>query len=1059
MRIVIDMQGAQSTGSRDRGVGRYTRSLVLAMARQARDIEQVPQHELVLAFNNEFADTVTPLRSLFAGLVAPEHFVVWHTDGFTPYLANGQPNERLAAQLAYEAFLLSHNPDIILTTSLFEGLVDPTITSIHRYQHEVPVASILYDLIPYTNPALYLENPMVNDWYHEKLQDLRQADLLLSISAYSRQEAIDELALGPDKVLNISSDVDGSFKPVEFDHGQEIELRQRLGLPGDFVMYTGGADHRKNLEGLIRAFSALPDDLKDTTELAIVCAMPEAMSDKLLTLATQLGLRSDALVLTGFVSEEDLRGLYTLSTLFVFPSFQEGFGLPALEAMRCGAPVIGSNRSSIPEVVGCPDALFDPRDINSITQLLARGLADTEFRESLLTRQAEHAKQFSWDLSAKRALTAMSEVVSKSKPVRAMTGIPTDRSSAPNSQRKPKLAFFSPLPDAKSGIAGYSAMLLPSLAQHYDIELIVQQDEPVNDSWIQANLPIRDTAWFAEHFELFDRVVYQFGNSTFHRHMFEWLTRVPGVVVLHDFFLSGILADNELRSFAPGAWTHALYHSHGYEAVAMRLNEPDLAQTIWQYPANLSVLQQALGVIVHTEHARDLARHWYGKSVASDWQVIPLVRSAPQLNMRQTARLALGLTDKDFLVCSFGGINPTKLNLEILQAWDESLLAEHPNARLVFVGEQTSDQYGKQIQTVIDQRTRQSQVEVSGWVDSARYDQYLQAADLAIQLRTKSRGETSAAVLDCMNYGIATIVNAHGSMQALDPSAVKLIADEFAVAELTSVINDLVKDETLRQALGQSAAELTRTQHSPQACASSYVQAIEGFYHDRRQQLPRLCGEIAKLKLDDTALLRAAHGLAKSFAPKPREPRCLLDVTHLVNTESKPQGQVLQAQALDDVIQQWHAQLPNNLRLEPIYADPLQTRFCFAQRATCQRMRIPDHWAEDETVQPWPGDMVVTFEENLETLGKKQSLLQAWRNQTNNVWLVLGHSSVFQNPAQLQSLAAGENLLDCLNGVVCQTPEQLETVHAALMASFPSRAQSLKLCVGLPQWGQSCSGR
>lgn len=116
-------------------------------------------------------------------------------------------------------------------------------------------------------------------------------------------------------------------------------------------MYTGGIDHRKNIEGLIKAWSELPMQLRRTHQLAVVCHANENDKLRLYDLAASFGLKDCDLVLTGFVPDEDLLLLYNACELFVFPSWHEGFGLPALEAMQCGKPVLAANRASLPEVV------------------------------------------------------------------------------------------------------------------------------------------------------------------------------------------------------------------------------------------------------------------------------------------------------------------------------------------------------------------------------------------------------------------------------------------------------------------------------------------------------------------------------------------------------------------------------------------------------------------------------------------------------------------------------------------------------------------------------------
>src|SRR5690606_37409989 len=148
---------------------------------------------------------------------------------------------------------------------------------------------------------------------------------------------------------------------------------------------------------------------------AIVCSARDEDRRRLLQLARQHGLNDADVVMTGFVPEEDLIGLYNLCKLFVFPSWHEGFGLPALEAMQCGAAVIGANISSIPEVIGWHEALFEPRSDDAIAAAIERGLDDEAYRKELIRRGNSQAKKFCWDASAHRAITAFEHFHSAQK--------------------------------------------------------------------------------------------------------------------------------------------------------------------------------------------------------------------------------------------------------------------------------------------------------------------------------------------------------------------------------------------------------------------------------------------------------------------------------------------------------------------------------------------------------------------------------------------------------------------------------------------------------------------
>ena len=202
------------------------------------------------------------------------------------------------------------------------------------------------------------------------------------------------LGLPSERCINISTDADDQFRQAVVFEDTERCLRQRYGLARSFVMYTGGIDHRKNIEGLIRAYAKLSAQIRRTHQLAIVCAVQDDSRQRLSALALATGLAADEVVLTGFVAEEDLIVLYNLCAVFVFPSWHEGFGLPVLEAMRCGAPVIAANTSSLPEVVGLAAALFDPHSDEAISCAIERVLIDRVFREQLIAHGKEQAKRF-----------------------------------------------------------------------------------------------------------------------------------------------------------------------------------------------------------------------------------------------------------------------------------------------------------------------------------------------------------------------------------------------------------------------------------------------------------------------------------------------------------------------------------------------------------------------------------------------------------------------------------------------------------------------------------------
>ncbi len=410
MRIVIDMQGAQ-TESRFRGIGRYTLALARAIVRNKG------KHEVILALSGRLPETIGPIRAAFDGLLPQENILIWHAPGPVMELDPGNNTRYALAELLREAFLLSLQPDIIHISSLFEGFTDDAVTSIGLFDRATPVSVTLHDLIPLLNPDHYLKpNPRYAEHYLRKVGQLRRASILLANSEFTRREGIVNLKVPESRIINVSAAIDPKFTPVNLSDGAAAQLCQKFGLTRPFILYTGGADERKNLPRLIRAFAALPARLHTTHQLLLAGKMPEGIIAHLVQQAKAAGLESTGLVFAGYVTDDELIHLYSLCKLFIFPSWHEGFGLPALEAMACGAPVIAANTASLPEVIGLDIALFDPLDVSAIANKMNKALDDDAFRHSLRQHGLRQASEFSWDKTAKHAIAGFEYAIQECLP-------------------------------------------------------------------------------------------------------------------------------------------------------------------------------------------------------------------------------------------------------------------------------------------------------------------------------------------------------------------------------------------------------------------------------------------------------------------------------------------------------------------------------------------------------------------------------------------------------------------------------------------------------------------
>ena len=948
MRILIDLQGAQND-SKNRGIGRYSLSIAQAIARQRGE------HEVLILLNAAFAESIDEIREKFADLLPDSAFKIFNPLGPTHGSDPQNIWRRNVSELLYEHAVARLQPDILLICSPMEGWGDQTISSIHKVKRDTLVVPILHDLIPLIQHGHGdLDWPEATlAWYLRKVDDFRRADWVLANSESSKSEAVRYLGFPAGQITNISAATTAMFHSVVFEDGEIASLKARYFIRDRFILTSSAIEHRKNPEQLICAFSLLPQPVRKTAQLVLIgkCTHPDYKT-ALLALAKQSGLGDDDLLFTGHVSDEDMVRLYAACDVFVFPSFHEGFGLPALEAMACGAPTIASNATSLPEVVGWDAALFDPHDPQDIARSMARVLTDHTFRRQLLEHGLQQAQKFSWERSARLAITAL-ESATVERSAKAKVAYPAALLMPAN---RPRLAYFSSLLAAQSGIADYSAELLPELSKHYDIEVIVAQAEPVKDVWVLGNAPVRSVAWFERHAHDYDRILYQFGNSEYHVHMLDLLERYPGVVVLHDFYLSGVIGW-VLAKQQPGAWDRALLHAHGWPTLIKRhqaKTQQDVVDLIAQYPCNLQVLQQAHGIIVHSDYSLKLAAQWYGADMAADWAVIPHLR-VPVVDVpRAAARADLGLADDAFLVCSFGLLGETKLNHRLIEAWMTSALMKDPRCRLVFVGKlPEGGSYSEQLRRLL--QSAKGRITVTGWADSTTYKRYLAAADLAVQLRTQSRGETSGTVLDSMNYGLPTIVNANGSMADLPEEVVYRLADDFSTTQLREVLEQFYKQPAWRNALGQRAAAHIRSRHLPRTCAAQYAEAIERFHAQAEAGIQGLVGQATRLGPPDRPgdLAGLAEIAAQIYPPRqPATHQLLLDISGLTQHDGKTGIE----RVVRSVLQELLENPPIGYRVEPIYATAAHG-YRYARRFTVDFLGLGEISLDDEPIFATAGDI------------------------------------------------------------------------------------------------------
>lgn len=365
MRVGIDGRYIQDHFP---GIGRYTYSLINALAPLAAD------DTLVVLYNPALPNS----RYDLAALARYPNVELVRLD---------VPTFSLAEQL-HLPFLISH-----LSCDVFHS---PYYVKPYR----LAVLSILtlYDVIPTRYPAYYPRRTRLLIRWLQRLA-LRTAAHGIAISETTKSDFIHYYGLAPQHITAIPLAADDHFRPAE--PAAIAAVRGRYNLPPHYILYLGSNKPHKNLEALIDAFSRIPHRASRFTLVIAGAWDPRYPEPR--QRAEILGLESVVRFL-GPVSESDLPALYSGATAFVFPSLYEGFGLPVLEAMACGAPVACSNTSSLPEIVGDAALTFDPTNVEAMAAALDRLLSDSELRAELRQRGLERAQRFSWAETARRTL-------------------------------------------------------------------------------------------------------------------------------------------------------------------------------------------------------------------------------------------------------------------------------------------------------------------------------------------------------------------------------------------------------------------------------------------------------------------------------------------------------------------------------------------------------------------------------------------------------------------------------------------------------------------------------
>ena len=240
-------------------------------------------------------------------------------------------------------------------------------------------------------------------------KEAKRADKLIVVSKSTKEDIMGLYGIPENKIRLIYSGINSKFRKIKIKDEDKLNLNKKYCLPEKFILYFGTLEPRKNLIGLIKAYEIFRLNYKSASDYKLVIAgAPGWLYQKIYKTAKK-SIFSNDIIFTGYIEEKDKLYLYNLASLFVYPSFFEGFGFPPLEAMACGIPVITSNISSLPEVVGDAGIIIDPYNLNDLAFAIKETIYDINLRNYLISRGFEQVNKFSWERCAEKTMNFLLE--------------------------------------------------------------------------------------------------------------------------------------------------------------------------------------------------------------------------------------------------------------------------------------------------------------------------------------------------------------------------------------------------------------------------------------------------------------------------------------------------------------------------------------------------------------------------------------------------------------------------------------------------------------------------
>lgn len=662
-----------------------------------------------------------------------------------------------------------------------------------------PYVVNLFDLIPLHFPDHY----PIDDNYNRALRFIRHADELITLSEYSKEDIATRLDYDHKRIHIAYPYADKQFRQLP-DGVVRARLSQRFPMlvNNNYFLTVAGFHHSKNLETLVEAFGRLPDA---TAPLVIACHLTAWEAE---TIERFAALHDANVILTGYVTDDELVALYNGAVACIHPSRLEGFGLPALEAMRCKTPVLLSDASSLPEVGGDSAYYFDCEDTDSFLDAFSALFLDKDTWESRLEAGLHHAAKFNRYQLGKATLAAY-EAAHEGK------------------TRRPTIAMWSPVPPIASGIADYTGDLCAALHKDYDIELFV--DDGVLPNEVSDNYLVHHHSAYFRREPLLDATVHQFGNSVYHYYQYD---RMPShsnaIAVLHDLTWSFSLFKRYAEKGMFEAFGDTVTRLCGvvaglkYRACLdqhLRGNSTPMQEFLREHYLLNTVIDSTDAQIVHVDVLDDLRARYPEANLHLVPQSI-----APIDISKSDAREGLGLPQDTFIVGSFGHVSRAKRLDVVIQAFRQ-LLDKHRNALLLIAGPPNEEKYTLELHQLCV--GIEDKVMLTNILPDPEFKAAVAACDVCVQLRHPSQGQSSRAITQAIATGKPVIITDIAEWDYPIGFSWRVPIGGTELSDLVRILTDLARHPDKVARASQAAKEWHDANNSIDDMARRYKAVIE----------------------------------------------------------------------------------------------------------------------------------------------------------------------------------------------------------------------------------------